>query len=236
MILRTEGIRAGYDRMEILHGINLHIGPSELVAIVGPNGSGKSTTLKSLIGLLVPTHGKVTYQGEDITGVRTDLLVRKGIGYVPQGRIVFPRMTVVENLRLGAFFEQSRDKINTALEWVLEFFPELRARLKQRAANLSGGEQQMLAIGRALMSSPQLLLLDEPSLGLSPRYVGIVFGKVLDLKAEGLPILMVEQNATRALEAADRAYVLDMGRVAFEGPGPELLAKPEVQALYLGGV
>jgi branched-chain amino acid transport system ATP-binding protein len=236
VLLCLQDIRAGYDRMEILHGINLFVHSGELVAIVGPNGSGKTTALKALIGLLSPTDGKVVFQGEDVTGLRTDQLVRKGIGFVPQGRIVFPRMTVAENLKLGAFFERDRNKVDANLQWVLTFFPELGDRLRQRAGHLSGGEQQMLAIGRALMSSPHLLLMDEPSLGLSPRYVGLVFDKVLALKDEGITILMVEQNATRALQTCDRGYVFDTGEIRFEGPGPELLAHPQVRALYLGGL
>ena len=236
MLLCLQDIRAGYDRMEILHGITLVVNAGELVAIVGPNGSGKTTALKALIGLLSPTGGKVVFQGEDVTGLRTDELVRKGIGFVPQGRIVFPRMTVAENLKLGGFFEHDRGKIAANLEWVLTFFPELRDRFKQRAGHLSGGEQQMLAIGRALMSSPHLLLMDEPSLGLSPRYVSLVFEKVMALKEEGITVLMVEQNATRALQACDRGYVFDTGEVRFEGRGSDLLADSEVRALYLGGL
>lgn len=220
--------------MQILHGICLSVPRGQLVAIVGPNGSGKTTALKALIGLIRPTSGAVTFGDLEITGRRTDQLVRMGIGFVPQGRIVFPRMTVRENLRLGAFFEKEKSRVRMAMEWALEFFPELRERLGQRAGNLSGGEQQMVAIARALMGRPTLLLMDEPSLGLSPRYVGLVFERIAALRGEGLSILMVEQNATRALRIADHGYVFDMGKVAFEGPGPELLENRSVRELYVG--
>ncbi|MBI4637024.1 MAG: ABC transporter ATP-binding protein [Candidatus Rokubacteria bacterium] len=220
--------------MEILRGVSVEVARGELVAVVGPNGAGKSTLFKALMGLIVPSAGTVTYRGEPITGIRTDLLVKKGIGYVPQGRVVFPRMTVSENLSLGAFSERDKRRLDAARDRVLTIFPELRDRLGRRAGLLSGGEQQMLAMGRALMSAPNLLLLDEPSLGLSPRYVSVVFTKLADLKAHDLAVLLVEQNATRALEASDRGYVLDMGEVRFQGPGPALLQSPEVQALYLG--
>ena len=235
MLLRMVDVCAGYDRMQILHGIGLEVEEGRMVAIVGPNGSGKTTALKALIGLLRPTRGNVVFGGEEITGRRTDQLVRMGIGFVPQGRIVFPRMTVKENLGLGAFFEKDKRRVHAAMEWALDFFPELRERLRQRAGNLSGGEQQMVAIARALMGRPRLLLMDEPSLGLSPRYVGLVFERISALRREGLSILMVEQNATRALRLADHGYVFDMGRVAFEGPGPALLENPKVRELYVGG-
>ncbi len=234
MLLHVEKLRAGYDRMEILRGVSIEVARGELVAVVGPNGAGKSTLFKALMGLIVPSAGTVTYDGEQITGTRTDLLVNKGIGYVPQGRVVFPRMTVSENLSLGAFSERDRRRLDAARDRVLTIFPELRDRLGRRAGLLSGGEQQMLAMGRALMSAPSLLLMDEPSLGLSPRYVSVVFTKLADLKAHNLAVVLVEQNATRALEASDRAYVLDMGEVRFQGAGRDLLRSSEVQALYLG--
>ena len=235
MLLTMADVCAGYDRMQILHGIGLSVEEGRLVAIVGPNGSGKTTALKALIGLIRPSRGSVVFGGEEITGRRTDQLVRMGIGFVPQGRIVFPRMTVKENLGLGAFFEKDKRRVHAAMERALDFFPELRERLRQRAGNLSGGEQQMVAIARALMGRPRLLLMDEPSLGLSPRYVGLVFERISALRGEGLSILMVEQNATRALRLADHGYVFDMGKVAFEGPGPALLENPKVRELYVGG-
>jgi ABC-type branched-subunit amino acid transport system ATPase component len=234
VLLHVEKLRAGYDRMEILRGVSIEVARGELVAVVGPNGAGKSTLFKALMGLIVPSAGTVTYDGEQITGTRTDLLVKKGIGYVPQGRVVFPRMTVSENLSLGAFSERDRRRLDAARDRVLTIFPELRDRLGRRAGLLSGGEQQMLAMGRALMSAPSLLLMDEPSLGLSPRYVSVVFTKLADLKAHNFAVLLVEQNATRALEASDRAYVLDMGEVRFQGAGRDLLRSSEVQSLYLG--
>jgi branched-chain amino acid transport system ATP-binding protein len=234
LLLSVQSLEAGYGGVRILQGISFDVADGELVAIVGPNGSGKTTALKAVMGLLEPSAGRVFFRGDDITGIRTDLLVRLGVGVVPQGRIVFPRMTVRENLRLGAFAERDRERVDEALETALTFFPELRQRIGQRAGTLSGGEQQMVAIGRALMSRPQLLLMDEPSLGLSPRYVALVFERVVALRAAGLSILMVEQNATRALRSADRAYVFETGRVRHSGRGGELLQNDEVRSLYLG--
>ncbi|MBI4307539.1 MAG: ABC transporter ATP-binding protein [Chloroflexi bacterium] len=235
-LLTFQDVVAGYGRVEILHGVSLHINAGEVLSIIGPNGAGKSTILKSIMGLVRPSRGHVFISGSEITGLRPDLAVRRGIGYVPQGRIVFPRMTVQENLDMGAFTIRGRAKVREALEKVFTLFPILAERRRQRADTLSGGEQQMLAMGRALMTEPKLLLLDEPSLGLAPKFVDLVFDKILELRATaGTTMVMVEQNAARALGISDRGYVLELGRNRFEGAGRELLEDPRVRKLYLGG-
>ena len=234
-LLTVEAIHAGYGRIRILHGVRLEVRLGEVVAIIGPNGAGKSTAFKVIVGLLTPQEGRVRFNGEDISGLRPDEILRRGLAYVPQGRIVFPQMTVLENLEMGAYLERDRGRIAEALERVCQLFPILRERRKQRAGTLSGGEQQMLAIGRALMTQPRLVLLDEPSLGLSPKFLGIIFEKIAELKAAGVPMMIVEQNAVKALAVADRGYVLELGRNRFEGAGRALLADPEVKRLYLGG-
>ncbi len=228
-------LHAAYGKIEILHGVTLEVRRAELVSIIGPNGAGKSTALKSIVGLLPPRQGRVRFGGEDITGLRADRVLRRGLAYVPQGRIVFPQMTVLENLEMGAYTVEDPGRVAAALERVYDLFPILRERQKQNAGTLSGGEQQMLAIGRALMVDPSLIVLDEPSLGLSPKFVGFVFEKILAMKAAGLTMLIVEQNAAKALSVADRAYVLELGQNRFEGPGRDLLNNPEVKRLYLGG-
>jgi len=233
--LTVEEVHAGYGRIPILHGINLAVRAQEVVSIIGPNGAGKSTALKVIVGLLSPYEGQVRFNGEAITALRPDEVLRRRLAYVPQGRIVFPQMTVLENLEMGAYIERDRNRIIEALERVYQLFPILRERMKQKAGTLSGGEQQMLAIGRALMTQPQLMLLDEPSLGLSPKFVGIIFDKLAELKTAGMTMVIVEQNAVKALTVADRGYVLELGRNRFEGAGATLLADPEVKRLYLGG-
>jgi ABC-type branched-subunit amino acid transport system ATPase component len=215
--------------------VSLAVWPGEVVAIIGPNGAGKSTTFKVIVGLLSPERGEVVFGGGPITGRRPDEVLRLGLAYVPQGRIVFPQMSVLENLAMGAYIERDRTRVAEALERVYALFPVLAQRHRQRAGTLSGGEQQMLAIGRALMTRPRLLLLDEPSLGLSPKFLGIIFEKIAELKAAGMTMMLVEQNAVKALSVADRGYVLELGRNRFEGPGRTLLADPEVKRLYLGG-
>jgi len=234
-LLAAEDIHAGYGRLPILHGVTLRVGIREVVSIIGPNGAGKSTTFKVIVGLLHPQQGRVRLAGEDITGRRPDEVLRRGLAYVPQGRIVFPQMTVLENLEMGAYVERDRGRIGEALERVHRLFPVLHDRARQKAGTLSGGEQQMLAIGRALMTQPRVLLLDEPSLGLSPKFLGVIFDKLAELKAAGLTMMIVEQNAVKALSVADRGYVLELGRNRFEGAGPALLADPDVKRLYLGG-
>jgi ABC-type branched-subunit amino acid transport system ATPase component len=234
-ILTAEGLTAGYGKIDILHGVSLHVRPGEIVSIIGPNGAGKSTAFKTIVGFLTPSAGRVLFEGQDITGLRPDLVLRRGLAYVPQGRIVFPAMTVLENLEMGAYIERDGTRVRAAFERVYALFPVLAERRRQKAGTMSGGEQQMLAIGRALMTTPKLILLDEPSLGLSPKFVTSIFEKLVEMKGAGYTLMLVEQNATRALAIADRGYVLELGRNRFEGPGRELLADPEVKRLYLGG-
>jgi ABC-type branched-subunit amino acid transport system ATPase component len=234
-LLAAEGITAGYGRMDILHDVSLQVKSGEIVSIIGPNGAGKSTTFKVIVGFLTPRAGRVTFDGADITGLRPDLVLRRGLAYVPQGRIVFPQMTVLENLELGAYIERAPARVAAALERVYALFPILAERRRQRAGTMSGGEQQMVAIGRALMTFPKLIMLDEPSLGLSPKFVTLIFDKLVQMKEAGFRLVLVEQNAARALAIADRGYVLELGANRFEGPGPKLLTDPEVKRLYLGG-
>jgi ABC-type branched-subunit amino acid transport system ATPase component len=234
-LLRVEVITAGYGKLPIVREASFMVSPGELVAVIGPNGAGKSTALKAIMGLLKPTGGRVIFDGQEVTGMRTDLVVRRGLAYVPQGRIVFPLMTVVENLEMGAYVERDRGLIRASMQQVFQLFPVLGERRRQKAGTLSGGEQQMLAIGRALMTKPKLVLMDEPSLGLSPRYVSVIFERLAELKRAGYSLMVVEQNAARALAAADRGYVLELGRNRFEGTGASLLADPDVKRLYLGG-
>jgi len=234
-LLLAEHITAGYGRMDILHDVTVAIRPGEIVSVIGPNGAGKSTTFKTIVGFLRPRTGRVVFNGEEITGLRTDLVLRRGLAYVPQGRIVFPQMTVLENLEMGGFIERSPARLAAALERVFTLFPVLHERRRQKAGTMSGGEQQMVAMGRALMTEPRLILLDEPSLGLSPKFVTLIFEKLLEMKTTGYTLMLVEQNATRALAIADRGYVLELGRNRFEGPGRDLLVDPEVKRLYLGG-
>ena len=234
-LLRAEALTAGYGKMPILHEVSLIIAPGELVAVIGPNGAGKSTAFKVIVGFLKPTQGRVLFDGDDITGRRPDQVLRRGLAYVPQGRIVFPQMTVLENLEMGGYIERNPARIHEALEPVYALFPILAERRRQKAGTMSGGEQQMVAIGRALMTTPKLVLLDEPSLGLSPKYVSLIFEKLVEMKRAGYTLMLVEQNAAKALSVADRAYVLELGRNRFEGSGRSLLADPEVKRLYLGG-
>ena len=234
-LLVAESLTAGYGRLDILHAVSLTVDVNEIVSIIGPNGAGKSTAFKTIVGLLRPRTGRVLFNGEEITGLRPDLVLRRGLAYVPQGRIVFPQMTVLENLEMGAYIERDPARVAAALEQVYALFPILAERRKQPAGTMSGGEQQMVAIARALMTSPRLILLDEPSLGLSPKFVTLIFQKLADMRQAGYTLMLVEQNATRALAIADRAYVLELGRNRFEGPGQRLLADPEVKRLYLGG-
>ncbi|MBI2361417.1 MAG: ABC transporter ATP-binding protein [Deltaproteobacteria bacterium] len=234
-MLKVEDIYAGYGKLEILHGVSLEVRPGEIVSVIGPNGAGKSTAFKTIVGLVRPASGRIIFDEADVTEIQPHRMVSRGLAYVPQGRIVFPQMTVLENLEMGAYIENRRDRIGKALEQVSGLFPILAERRQQKSGTLSGGEQQMLAIARALMTSPKLILLDEPSLGLSPKFVTQVFEKLLEMKQEGYTMLVVEQNAAKALSVADRAYVLELGRNRFQGSGEKLLNDPEVKRLYLGG-
>jgi ABC-type branched-subunit amino acid transport system ATPase component len=234
-LLRAEGMTAGYGKMAILHDVTLEVRPGEMVSVIGPNGAGKSTAFKTIVGFLRPTSGRVVFDGQDIAGLRPDQVLVRGLAYVPQGRIVFQQMTVLENLEMGAYIERDGTRIRQALDRVCALFPILGERRSQKAGTMSGGEQQMVAIGRALMTTPKLIMLDEPSLGLAPKFVTLIFDKLTEMKRAGFTLMVVEQNAARALAVADRGYVLELGRNRFEGTGEALLADPEVKRLYLGG-
>ena len=234
-LLSAHGITAGYGMLDILHGVSLTVAPGEIVSIIGPNGAGKSTAFKAIVGLLRPRAGSVVFNGAEITGLRPDLVLRRGLAYVPQGRIVFPQMTVLENLEMGAYTVRDEARIADALERVYALFPILRERHGQKAGTMSGGEQQMVAIARALMTAPRLILLDEPSLGLSPKFVALIFDRLVEMKRAGYTLALVQHNAARALAIADRGYVLELGKNRLEGRGAALLADPEVKRLYLGG-
>ena len=231
-ILTVEDIYSGYGETEILHGVSIEVAPGAISTIIGPNGSGKSTLMKTIFGLLTPTRGKVTFEDKDITGLRPDRIVRKGMCYVPQSDNIFPSLTVLENLEMGAFIRD--DDYSDSLRDVFDRFPLLEERKSQRAGSLSGGEQQLLAMGKALMLNPKVLLLDEPSAGLAPRMVEVIFQKIVEIKESGVAILMAEQNAKESLKLSDRAYVLAMGKNRFEDTGQALLNNPDVGRLYLG--
>ena len=232
-ILEVSDLTAGYTDLDILHGISMYVESGEIVSIIGPNGSGKSTLMKAIFGLLRPRGGTIIFKDRDITGVNPDEVVRFGMSYVPQEREFFPSLTVLENLEMGAFIRD--DDISGSLERIYTIFPALKEKEKIRAGSLSGGEQRMVGIGRALMLSPDLLLLDEPSAGLAPVMRDMVFEKIAEVNRAGTSILIVEQNARRSLGISDRGYVLEMGRNRFEGHGRELLENGDVLRLYLGG-
>jgi branched-chain amino acid transport system ATP-binding protein len=231
-MLELINIHVYYGSIRALDGVTLRVEKGELVALIGSNGAGKSTTLKTISGLLRSRQGSVRYQGHEITRAPTDRIVGLGISHCPEGRRIFGSLTVRENLLLGAV--RRKGAIAEDLERVYELFPRLKERLHQAGGTLSGGEQQMLAIGRALMSRPELLLLDEPSLGLAPLMVEHIFGVIRELKQQGTTMLLVEQNAHHALDIADRAYVIETGRVTLEGPAGELKHSPQVEQSYLG--
>src|SRR5262245_2790769 len=238
-MLELHDIHVSYGAIRALSGVSLRVDPGELVALIGSNGAGKSTTLKTISGLLRPRLGAILYEGQDITRAATDRIVALGISHCPEGRRIFGRLTVRENLLLGGISAHSGSgrrggNIQDDLERVYQLFPRLKERLGQAGGTLSGGEQQMLAIGRALMSRPRLLLLDEPSLGLAPLMVEHIFGVIRELKRQGTTMLLVEQNVHRALDVADRAYVIETGHVTLDGPAAELKHNPLVEQSYLG--
>ncbi|HEU4366732.1 MAG TPA: ABC transporter ATP-binding protein [Methylomirabilota bacterium] len=234
-LLELRDVEAGYGSIQILHGVSLRVDPGEVVSVIGPNGAGKSTAFKVIMGFITHLGGEIVFDGKSLIGQRPNRVLGLGLGYVPQGRVVFTQMTVRENLEMGAYLERERTKIQQSMDYVFSLFPRLGERLRQMAGTLSGGEQQMLAMGRALMMRPRMMMLDEPSLGLSPRFVDEVFDKIGELAGGGLTVMLVEQNAARALEISDRGYVLELGRNRFEGTGRDLLANPEVRRMYLGG-
>jgi branched-chain amino acid transport system ATP-binding protein len=224
-----------YDRVQVLHGVTLRVAEGELVSVLGANGAGKSTTVRTISGLLRPVQGAITFLGERIDGRPAHEVLRRGIAQCPEGRRIFPEMTVRENLEMGAYVRGREGAAQEDLERVFGQFPVLRERAQQLGGTLSGGEQQMLAIARALMSRPRLLLLDEPSLGLAPAMVATVFRVVDEIRRQGVTVLMVEQNAALALRMADRGYVMEGGRVVLEGKGQDLLDNADVRKAYLGG-
>ena len=233
ILLKAEDITVGYTEIDILHNVTVTVKSGEIVSVIGPNGAGKSTLLKTVFGILKPRNGNVTLKDEDITGLRPDRIVRKGISYVPQVENVFPSMTIQENMEMGAFIRN--DDYSQRLEEVFDLFPVLRERKKQKVGHLSGGQRQMVAMGRALMLDPQVLLLDEPSAGLAPVLVSGIFEKVKEINATGVAMIIVEQNAKEALKMAHHGYVLAMGKNVLDDTGEALLANEEVGHLYLGG-
>ena len=234
-LLEIENLKVSYGGIQALKGINLTVAPGELVALIGSNGAGKTTTLKALAGLLHPTAGKIQYDGKSLHNIPSHRRVHGGLALVPEGRGIFARLTVAENLQMGAYTRNDTVQIGTDLEHKYELFPRLAERRAQIAGTLSGGEQQMVAMARALMSRPKLLMLDEPSMGLAPMMVAKIFETIRDISAQGVSILLVEQNAKLALEVAQRGYVLESGLVTLSGASGELLGSEAVQRAYLGG-
>ena len=233
-ILEAENITAGYtSEVNILNNVGMHLKSGQIVSIIGPNGAGKSTLLKTIFGILKPAKGKIRLRGADITGLKPDKIAKKGISYVPQINNVFPSLTIQENLDMGAFIRS--DDYSQRLDQIYQLFPILGERKKQKAGQLSGGQRQMVAMGRALMVDPQVLLLDEPSAGLAPNLVEMIFEKIIDINKTGVSMIIVEQNAREALKMADHGYVLAMGRNVLDDSGKALLNNEEVGRLYLGG-
>ncbi len=256
MLLEAQGVHSGYGEMEILHGVTMTLDQGEIVAVIGPNGAGKSTLIKTIFGLLPATQGHVLFQGAEITGRHPRDLVLMGLAYVPQTNNTFPSLTVLENLEMGAITRRTspiplpwnpRERTHTQSHMmndaqireraagVIELFPNLRPKLRERAGNLSGGEQQLVALAKSMMLDPDVLLIDEPSAGLAPKLVDVLFSKIVEINQNGSAVVMVEQNAKKALAIADRGYVLETGRNRFEGAGQALLHNPDVARLYLGG-
>lgn len=233
-LLELDGVDTFYGRVQALHKVTMTIEEGEIVTLIGSNGAGKTTTLRTISGLNRPSRGQVRLRGKEISGLPPDRVVMLGIGQAPEGRRVFSRMSVRDNLFLGAYVRKDGPAIKSDEERIFKFFPRLRERRDQIAGTLSGGEQQMLAIGRALMSRPKVLLLDEPSLGLAPILVDTIFDVIREINKEGTTILLIEQNASKALQVANRGYVLETGRIAMEGSSKVLLESPDVQRAYLG--
>jgi len=233
-MLRIDNLRVNYGGIEAVKDISFEVPEGKIVTLIGANGAGKSTTLRAIAGLVKPASGRIHLQSEDLTALSPDRIVSKGITLVPEGRRVFPDLTVVENLKIGAYLRSDKDGIAHDLEWVYELFPRLKERSWQAAGTLSGGEQQMLAVGRALMSRPKLMMMDEPSLGLAPLIVREIFKIIKEINRQGVTILLIEQNANMALQTADLGYVLETGRITLSGPGKELMANEAVKKAYLG--
>lgn len=233
-MLKISGLNAHYGNIHALKGIDLSVSKGEIVTLIGSNGAGKSTTLTTVTGLVKASSGSILFEGQDLVRLSPADIVHAGISLSPEGREVFPALTVQQNLALGAYTRKNRTEIAATLEWILELFPRLKERMKQTAGTLSGGEQQMLTIGRSLMSKPRLLLLDEPSLGLAPNIVQQIFQLIRTINSQGITILLVEQNANMALKIANRGYVLETGRVKMSGPASSLAGDDEVRRAYLG--
>lgn len=231
-ILEISGLSVSYGGIKAVKEINFVVPKGKIVTLIGANGAGKSSTLRSIVGLEKPAQGSILFQGEELAGLATDAIVSKGITLVPEGRRVFPNLSVLENLKIGAYMR--KEELTADIDWVCSLFPRLKERSWQKAGTLSGGEQQMLAIGRALMSKPSVIMMDEPSLGLAPIVVQGVFDIIHEINKQGVTILLVEQNANMALKAADLAYVMETGRITMTGSGAELLENDEIKAAYLG--
>jgi branched-chain amino acid transport system ATP-binding protein len=233
-VLDIDDVHVYYGAIHALKGVSLKVGRGEIVTLIGSNGAGKSTTLRAINGLNRPRQGSIRFQGRDITHSSSHSIVKSGIAQSPEGRRLFPRMSVTENLEMGAFQRTDRENFSTDMQRVFELFPRLYERRTQKAGTMSGGEQQMCAIGRALMARPKLLLLDEPSMGLAPIFVDRIFETIVEVNKQGTPVLLVEQNALMALDVAKRGYVMETGRIALEGPAGELKSNERVRATYLG--
>ena len=234
-LLEIKDLQVAYGGIQAVKGIDLHIAEGELVTLIGANGAGKTTTLKSIVGMVQKASGSIEYNGLDTSKEQVHHFVRKGLVMVPEGRGIFPKLTVLENLHMGAFYRNDKAQIQSEVEHIYSLFPRLQERSKQLAGTLSGGEQQMLAMGRALMSKPKLILLDEPSMGLAPLFIKEVFKLIQEIQKQGTTVLLIEQNAKMALSIASRGYVLETGRIVLEGTGGELLHSDAVKKAYLGG-
>lgn len=233
-MLKIEDLVVSYGGIEALKGISLDVPEGKIITLIGANGAGKSTLLRSIMGLVKPDRGSIVYNNENIYGLNSQKIVQTGITLVPEGRRVFANLTVLENLKIGAYMRHDKDGIEKDIKWIYELFPRLEERSWQMAGTLSGGEQQMLALGRALMCHPKVLMLDEPSLGLAPLIIKDIFNIIQEINKQGMTILLIEQNANMALKIADLAYVLETGKITMHGTGKELLENPDIKAAYLG--
>lgn len=233
-MLHANDVVSGYGNIEILHGLSIRLRENKVTCIIGPNGSGKTTLFRTLIGIVKPKRGDIFFEGENIAGLKPHVILEKGISLVPQGRMIFPQMTVLENLEVGAYVIKDGEKVKEMLEMVYNEFPILKNRRRQSAGTLSGGEQTMLVFGRALMLDPKIILFDEPSLGLAPQIINAVYKKIEDVTASGKTVALVEQNVRKALSISDYVYVLDLGRIRFEGTCGELFSEKQLIKLYLG--
>ena len=233
-MLKVENLVVSYGGIEALKGISLNVPEGKIITLIGANGAGKSTLLRTIIGLVKPESGKISYNEKEITALNSQKIVTTGITLVPEGRRVFSNLTVLENLKIGAYMRNDKAEIEKDIEWIYSLFPRLKERNWQLAGTLSGGEQQMLAVGRALMCRPKLVMMDEPSLGLAPLVIKDIFRIIQEINAKGMTILLIEQNANMALKIADWAYVLETGRITMEGTGKELLENPQIREAYLG--